>query len=539
METLTLQTPLDSRFTEFNIRQDVGTPHFVRLHDNATKRFEAYVRSIVPTLASGSSAGGILLGTIQVTDQWSATVLDFTPVVCEHRRDGRSTFLDCPAQCFKNAIRRASQSGKKNLSIVGYYRSHARPEFSPEKEDHDLFKKYFPQDARFLLLLKPSPAGFALGVFYLGLDGQLHPERSSVEFPMSLKELGAEEPPEVEEPAAIDAVPSAISENVLVAAVAAPAPAAPPAPAPAPVVQNAPSPLAEQLVQESRRSEQFWKGAAVAAILLGSVFAVRSLRTPSEPYTPVAHPAPATSAPPVAPGRTVETNAPEPRPDVPQAPQAPARTSDLPQSPTVTAAPGKSDKVPSAPRPEVRTFSPPASPKPVAPASVLSAPPELPNARSVTPIPAPALPSPPSSVAAPPSNPVNSPANQPASAPPEPARSSPPAVTNAAPKGPLSPPRVVRQVNPAAPESVKRKLHGELLIRVLVDVDANGKVKNAVALTKGDKLTDSLAALAVEAARQSQFEPAKQGDQKVDGQATLQFRFEKDVIRLPVQPAIR
>src|ERR1700730_11309691 len=120
METLTPEIALDSRFTEFNIRQD--TNHFVRLHDDATKRFESYVRSFGST-----PAGGILLGTVDLAEHWSITVKDFTPVLCEHRRDGRSPFVDCPAQCFKNAIRRANQSAKNNRTIVGYYRSHTRP----------------------------------------------------------------------------------------------------------------------------------------------------------------------------------------------------------------------------------------------------------------------------------------------------------------------------------------------------------------------------------------------------------------------------
>src|SRR5579872_754822 len=305
METLTAPplTPVDTRFTELNVRHDVGTPHFVRIHDNAVKRFESYVRGL--TAATAGAAGGILLGAIEAADQWSVTVLDFTPVLCEHRRDGRSTFMDCPAQCFKNAVRRAGQSGKRNLGIVGYYRSHTRPEYALEKADHDLFKKYFAQDVRLLLLIKPAPASITTGVFYLGLDGQLHPDRSTVEFPVNLKELGAEESPEAPE---VPVAPAPILQ-VHVAAVPVVIPAAPKVeavPVPVPVPVSAPAPKAApvsvspQVVQEVRRSEQFWKGAAVAAILLGSVFAFRILRTPSAPETAVVQPAPAVASEPAA-----------------------------------------------------------------------------------------------------------------------------------------------------------------------------------------------------------------------------------------------
>src|SRR5258708_22585960 len=161
--------------------------------------------------------------------------MDFTPVLCEHRRDGRNSFLDCPAQCFRNAIRRANENARKNQSIVGYYRSSAGPAFSLEKEDHDLSKKYFAQDFRSVLLIKPSPSGSATAVFYLSLEGQLHTDRCSVEFPLSLAELGGEEPSESDEPEKVNAIPSVVSPSVVsidepIPVVAAPIPApAPPA----------------------------------------------------------------------------------------------------------------------------------------------------------------------------------------------------------------------------------------------------------------------------------------------------------------------
>jgi hypothetical protein len=535
METVTQETALDSRFTEFNIRQDVN--HFVRLHDHATKRFESYVRSFGSTLA-----GGILLGTVDLAEHWSITVKDLTPVLCEHRRDGRSSFVDCPAQCFKNAIRRANQSARNNRTIVGYYRNHTRPEFSLEKEDHDLARKYFAQDARFLLLIKPSPASFSTGVFYLSIDGQLDSERSSVEFPISLKELGAEAPSEQEELERLAAIPS---EPVIPQPDPIPVPLAAPSAPVIPVVQAAPAPAPPQAPPASRLSEQFWKGAAAAAILLGSVFAVRSYRAPSSPETGITRPAQVAPASPASP-----TN---PEPARNQAKTAAPAVSRQPATPVESRradppAPGVPAKISPAPRVEPQKFVLPAQKKAAPAASVLSSPPEIPPSGMAlatptlitpavpvpVPVPAPALPVTPAlSTGIAPSAPASHPA-------PEPVRTSPaPATATTAPQGPLSPPHVVLQASPVVPETVKRKLRGDALVRVLVDVDANGKVVNAVSVTQGSKMTQSLIPLAVEAARQSHFEPAKQGDRKVAGQATLQFRFEGEVIRLPVQPSIR
>jgi hypothetical protein len=539
METVTQETALDSRFTEFNIRKDVS--HFVRLHDHATKRFESYVRSLGSTLA-----GGILLGTVDLAEQWSITVKDFTPVLCEHRRDGRSSFVDCPAQCFKNAIRRANQSAKNNRTIVGYYRSHSRPDFSLEKEDHDLAKRYFAQDARFLLLIKPSPASFATGMFYLTIEGQLDPERSSVEFPISLKELGAEapEPEELERLAAIPSAPIVIPQLDRI-----PVPVSAPLAPVVPVVQVAPAPTSQPApaIPASRLSEQFWKGAAAAAILLGSVFAIRSYRAPSGPETAIVSPAP------VAPASSPSPTNAEPAPNQ-------ARTTAPAVNPGPTPvesrrpdppAPSVPEKIASAPRVEPKKFVLPAQQKATPATSVLSVPPETPPsgiALSTPTLPAPTVPAPALPVTPAPPAPVASgapaqgnPASHPA---PEPVRNPPapaPAVatTPTASVGPVTPPHVVRQASTVVPEAVKRKLRGDVLVKVLVDVDANGKVVNAISVTPTTKITQPLVGLAIEAARQSQFEPAKQGDKKLAGQTTLQFRFEGEVIRLPVQPSIR
>jgi TonB family protein len=545
---------LDSKFTEFNIREDVGIPHFVRLHDKATKRFERHVRGFGPTPGGGSRAGGILLGTLEASDQCFIDVMDFTPVLCEHRRDGRASFLDCPAQCFRNAIRRANENSRKNHSIVGYYRSSDGPAFSLEKEDHDLLKKYFAQDFRSLLLIKPSPGGLATAVFYLGLEGQLHPDRSSVEFPLSLKELGGEEPPELDEPEKVILIPSLKSSDEPIRVVAREIQASvAPVPEPTPAVVSAnptvPPQRVEELVRQSRRSEQFWKGAAAAAILLGSVFAVRSIVTTNRPQTieqqaPAASATPASPTVPAAPVGRATTDAPKPQAKL--QPEAIARVED-PRRVVVAPPPAAPEpkKVPSTQPVEVRKFNPP--PPKAAPAnSPLSAAPEMQVSRAVTPLPAPTLPPPPMPVTPnPPSasqppaiNRVEAPANQPVVQ--TPVRTPPPAVVvNTVPQGPLKPARLVRQSTPVLPEQIKRKLRGDVIVVVRVDLDAAGKVINAVATTKSTKQTESLTGLAVEAARQSQFEPATQGEQKVAGQATLQFRFEGEVIRLPVQSSIR
>src|SRR5262249_36670638 len=348
----------------------------------------------------------------------------------------------------------------------------------------------------------PLPASFAMGAFYLSLKGQLDSERSSVEFPLSLKELGAEDTPEVEEMESSVIIPASLPlESAAAAPVATSAPVAA-------------APPAAQLVRESRGSEQSWKGAPAAAILLGSVFAVRSFLPTRAPDAGGSHTAPAPAAQP----------APAIAQPAPATPAAEVRTFQIPASRPANSAASKAAVQSPKPAQVLSTQSRPeraVAPAPDAPAqrviSGLSPAPELPVSPMTSHVPSLAAPMPVPPLAAP----INTPKVEPtpaAPAVPAPARNIPEPQGQPEPHGQQSPPRVVRQINPVVPETVRRKLREDRVVQILVDVDASGKVTKAVAVSKGNKLTESLAAAAVEAARQSQFEPARQGDRRIAGQ---------------------
>jgi hypothetical protein len=50
-----------STFTEFNVRQDKGKPHYIRLHDSVVKRLER-------ELGGNPGSTGLLLGSIENGD---------------------------------------------------------------------------------------------------------------------------------------------------------------------------------------------------------------------------------------------------------------------------------------------------------------------------------------------------------------------------------------------------------------------------------------------------------------------------------------
>jgi hypothetical protein len=67
------KTPAKITFTEFNVRQDSGRPHFIRLCDGVVQRLESD-----PAIKKGE-AFGILLGTVELDGSCTITVEDFEP----------------------------------------------------------------------------------------------------------------------------------------------------------------------------------------------------------------------------------------------------------------------------------------------------------------------------------------------------------------------------------------------------------------------------------------------------------------------------
>ncbi len=483
----------DATFTEFNIKQDSGVPHFVRLHDKATAGLEAQRQTMM-------AAGGVLFGTIEAGETCAITVQDFEPITCEHRSGVRAPAVDCSSQCFEKGIRRIKTNGRRDLTAVGYYRPAQRGEFGLEREDREWIKKHFAQHDSLLLVLKPDDR-LDLGVFYLGVGGLLLQDRSTVEFPVSVQELcGA--------PAAA-AVPVAAG----LAASSAGSPSV-----------TMPATGDARAVASSGRFSIVRKAALTAALLLGGGSAFRALRPQvGEEKIP--------ETPPVA---AVGKPARATRPSI-----APSAAAAVPPAQKPVSAP--KTVTPAAPAPATRTAAF-ATSSPTSPATSAARAPETPVAAAVSTESAPAVPStnqpapaptatdPPVRTAAPQTAP-----ERPAPGPVEQRNSQPaPAVasnTTSTPAPvaalPVIAPRAVHREAPLLPAALKRRINGVIQIHIQVDVDAAGKVVRAISLTKGDSLTNQLSGLAVESARRWQFDAATQGGQRVSSQAKLEFRFQQ------------
>ena len=116
---------------------------------------------------------------------------------------------------------------------------------------------------------------------------------------------------------------------------------------------------------------------------------------------------------------------------------------------------------------------------------------------------------------------------------PSPAAASPVAAPKPAPSsaGPITPPKPLVEVPMEVSDKLKRSVVGELIITVHVEVDAEGKVTKAALAGKITKTTQKFETVALDAVRRWRFEPARQGEQPVAGETSVQLRVEGEVIR--------
>ena len=108
---------------------------------------------------------------------------------------------------------------------------------------------------------------------------------------------------------------------------------------------------------------------------------------------------------------------------------------------------------------------------------------------------------------------------QPATPPPAPVYQPPPRVSA------YVAPRIIRQVYPSVPSSVRSMIAGEASVEVRVSIDENGKVAQAVVVRRNGASSPYLAESAASSARLWRFEPARDGGRPVPSEMLLNFRF--------------
>jgi TonB family protein len=94
----------------------------------------------------------------------------------------------------------------------------------------------------------------------------------------------------------------------------------------------------------------------------------------------------------------------------------------------------------------------------------------------------------------------------------------------------LTPPNVIQEVRPYAPEGIRNRIGGRrIVVDVMVSIDRNGR-PGRVKIIKpsgADSLHSYLSQRAAEAVRQWKFQPARIDQQAIPAELTIRFQFHR------------
>ena len=138
----------------------------------------------------GAEVGGLLLGSIQITDKLVVRIEEFVPITCDYLR-GPSYFLTEKDEArFAEAVGQAKLAMGDEASLVGIYRSHTRDGLELADEDIQLFDRYCGDPSQVILLIRPFASKTSIGGFFFQENGSFRRESSYQEFPFKRRDLG-------------------------------------------------------------------------------------------------------------------------------------------------------------------------------------------------------------------------------------------------------------------------------------------------------------------------------------------------------------
>src|SRR5215471_6502028 len=160
-----------------------GKPVSVRLSRDVAGRLGIAVREGFRALRRrGLETGGLLLGSArEAGTQIVVEVRDFEPVECEHVTGPSYQLSDTDCRVLEARI--AAHAAGGDDSIVGFYRSHTRPDFAITEEDAAVFSTYFPKASDVFLLIKSNDGAPPTGGFIIREGGEILTSTPYDEFP--------------------------------------------------------------------------------------------------------------------------------------------------------------------------------------------------------------------------------------------------------------------------------------------------------------------------------------------------------------------
>lgn len=129
----------------------------------------------------GLEIGGLLLGR---SEPGRIFVEDYEIVPCEHRRG--PSFTLSPQDREQLQIR---LSKRRNLEVIGFFRSHTRPGLYLDEDDYSVVSTYFADPQNVVLLIRPEAHEPPAAGFFLWEDGEMDRRSAAAPFPFHEREL--------------------------------------------------------------------------------------------------------------------------------------------------------------------------------------------------------------------------------------------------------------------------------------------------------------------------------------------------------------
>ena len=246
---------------------------------------EGIHNEVMQALASvprrGAETGGVLLGRVGAAE---AFIEDFEPVPSEHRFGPSYRLSPADLDLLRETVEWFRGGGHPGITVVGFYRSHTRPEFGFDAADEDVLRLHFRTDEP-ILLIRPSRLQGTVADFFFLVNGCAKEGGQPVSFPF--QELPAGPAPDAPREAARRIEPERTAD--LLRAAVEPGWQAPPASRLPAAQEIEPAASLHAGAERKRAAEErsglgwFWGSAAVLLAAVGGILAFIAWRPQTPP----------------------------------------------------------------------------------------------------------------------------------------------------------------------------------------------------------------------------------------------------------------
>jgi hypothetical protein len=163
-----------------------GKPVCVRLTGDVAARLGMAVREGFKALPRrGLETGGLLIGSRHSAGNAVVVEIDdFEAIESEHAAGPAYLLSDADRRLLEARIGAREAAGESGV-VVGFYRSHTRPDFGITREDANLFSTYFTNASDVFLLIRPNSGGPPTGGFIIREEGRILSDSPYAQFSLT------------------------------------------------------------------------------------------------------------------------------------------------------------------------------------------------------------------------------------------------------------------------------------------------------------------------------------------------------------------